>query len=693
MSEKNEAPKILIATKGMSVDQMRSALPIGVGERRTSQRNFLSIQHDLVELIDKPNEQKENELKLERARLLNDAKEAGVFRPIKQTVLELQELYEPEVAFKKINLINTNSLENEAQALSGWKKEFEGMLEEYKLGALRNMQLVAIEIGGQTETEEYLSLKTASDLLGWGTPPAGLERIMREAINPKSSVNPPMDPGEFARAMAEAQGIMTPRQYLEAYRTAENFYVPFKIDPGSEPRFWPILTEKQKDQWLVRSILITAYYKKSIATGTDKLYMDEMRELAVDLNKRSLRILFGKNGMDGALPVAGIYSTIIGDKNFYRYEDLKSYEGLDEKTRKKNQQKYNLKNILCKVLENKKTHSDLVSDYGVENVHQLETLEKTLRGACPESIYQCNQDSHRSLREAVSYWLLTKGRNLLLTEDERRNRNNFFKDKNKAYEILKERAEDAEHVGWEFTFITSQLEHFDSRAYRPSGTKRFSPSNFWTLFQWMAMHPQERFEQKIVRSTDNGPQAKEEWAALGTWALYNASSGNWSVNQNGKTRVVFPKILPDVVIRDALHPSRFQDGRGEDGSLFTSFNSIGNKVLFQTNTTTRREIEEVIEWDKMNDAPFVPYNYDEMRWADVVLQVFKKGKESKVSLVDLGEAVRNLRLTEEQRMNLLVAYFGAHQKSYTLKPIDNFIDWKLRVKSVKELFPNFFLNR
>lgn len=501
------------------------------------------------------------------------------------------------------------------------------------------------------------------------------------------AVAPILDAKELAREMAREQGLMTPQEYVEMYRRAEENYVPFEIMPGQEPRFWPILNNKERDQWIIRSTLAKAYSKKMNAISTEDLYMDKMKEFAVDLDKVALKELFGKGSMDGALPAAGIYSEIIGSPRFYKYGDKKYFE-----TNKLEEP--NLKNIFCKVMENEHIKNELVRDYGEEIVRRLEGMEAKLRESCPDSIYTVKQEAFPKLRESIRYWLTTKGRNLLLTEAEMENRDEFFQDKEKAFLVLQTRARDAEHVGWEFTFVTSQLEHFDSREYRPAGTKRHKPSNFWTLFQWMVMHPQERFEAKIIRQQNGVIEAKEEWAALGTWAVRNATSGSWTVSlPNGKRAVRFPRILPDVIMRDALHPQRFKDGRGEDSCLFAKFTEVGRKVLFEERLPHRSELEGVIDWNKVDEAPFVPFNYDEMRWADVILSVFKKGAGSKINFGDIGEAARNLRLSRDAREKLVIAYYGANPNSVELKPMYDPIAWNAKQYGLKRDYPNFFLER
>jgi hypothetical protein len=450
-----------------------------------------------------------------------------------------------------------------------------------------------------------------------------------------------------------------------------------------------------------------------------------MRELAVDLNKRALKILFGSRppiyrdgkiakdasgkiehsveyeGVEGVLPAVGIYSTIIGDEKFLSH---------------KNPDDLSLKSVFCDILTDKNLREGIIKDYGAEALEEFRKEEDTLNKGCPDSMYphdkswgtSISQESFYKLRLSVRYWLATKGRDLLLTDEESKNRETFFSDKKKALAELKSRARDAEQIGWNFIYSTSLLENFDSRDYRPAGTKRHGPSNYWSLFQWVPMHLQERFEQKVIRGNESdSPQAKEEWAgSLGTWAIKNYTSGAWNERlPDGKIKVNIPKLLPDTLIRSPLFPSMYETAArqgeknvytnesAEKNCFFTTFNKIGNDILSDVNSVTRDSIESRINWAKETDSPFVPFIFDEMRWADVVQQVFKKGQASRLDLRDPSEAVRNLRLTKQQREALLIAFYGADPNSSKLKTKESSLDWNFRLSALREYFPNYFLER
>ncbi|EKE12620.1 MAG: hypothetical protein ACD_13C00149G0002 [uncultured bacterium] len=743
-----ENPKILIASKNATVEEMKrggGSLP----ERDAPSSNFWEIQGELVKFKDHPDAKKENDLKLQRARLISDAKNIGVFDTIKPLLSEIQTKFEFDKAYKEIVGIDINALEIQAKGLHGWKDQYSGMIEYYRDGALRNMEIARFEATGNTNDPRAIELKREKELLGWGVPPQGLDLLVKRDIpqkEPAEKASVGIDTYDLAQRIAEAQGIPDWTTEMSNYVDAEDYLTaPFKIEPGKEPRFWIHLSDKEKLNWYVRSQVEISAYLKNIAASTEDLYMDKMKDFAVGLNKRYLKILFGSRekdgkieyeGMEGVLPAVGIYTTIIGGKKFIGYKDSEDLS---------------LKEVFCKTLDDKKTRENLEKDYGLKNLEKLEKEELELYESCADSMYPhrnkgrekdpltggtpISQESFRKLRESIRFWLTTKGRDFLLTDKEMQRRSDFFegkmlenkdrsllltpeekalwgsmtdaqreaKDKELAYQLIRRRARDAEQIAWNFIYSTSLLESFDSRDYRPPETKRHGPSSYWQLFQWTPMHLQERWEQKIVRKdNETNVQAKEEWAGnLGTWAVNNLRGWGVKVDSAGNA-IGMPRILPGTLIRSALFGQVFVHGRDintgkpvekDEGTFFDVFNKIGDEVIFQTDKVTRRDIESRINWKGLGDSPFVPYIFDEMRWVDVIQQFFKKGQEAKMSFQDFAEAVRNLRIPMKDREKLLMVYEGIDVNSSYLKPKMSSFSWTLRKNSLKEYFPNFFLEK
>lgn len=672
-----------------------SEIPSPVEPQKNS-RNFTKIQEELYSFKKTPNPEKERGLRIERARLINEAKEIGIFVSMKHHLLDIQ-TNNPSITTSAplINSINVQRLEDEAKGLNGWDDKFDGLLQAYKEGALRNMSLAFLKKTNGSASD-VSDLEREIDLLNWGTPPALVNSM---PLQPElATQNGGIDYYEFARAMAEAQGLQTPEKYLQdALDTEEYLKTAFAIVPGQEPRFWPILTESQKVEWQVRATLIIAAYKKQNADSTEKLYMGERKEMAVDLSKLAQQRIFKKPGV---LATVGIYSTVIGDPKFLKHKDKTDTS---------------LKDVFCDQLTTDKALvASLKKDYGDKIFNDLLAKEDKLYEGCADSFYPhhkswgttMDEKAFRETRKSVRHWLLTKGRDLLLSEDELVNRKEFFNSKFKSKEELfremSHRAREAEQIAWNYVYISDLIENFDSRDYRPEGTGRLFPCSWWQLFQWVPMHPQQRFEAKIKRSDPqdkNNLIAKEDWSALGTWGVANISRGGFR-DKKGKFRMPEElKVLPDTLIRSPLLPQKYEKGKDENKSLFAVFNSIGNDLLINDISTARNdELFNRIVWegeDGMSDSPFVPYVYDEMRWADVVTNVFKKGgvKESRVSEKDLSEAVYNLKLTRKQREKLLIVYLDkADPNSSELKQSVGSWRWGDRVRLFLDDYPNYYLD-
>lgn len=635
-------------------------------------RSFEGIQTELYAFKDAPDAQKERDLRIERARLINEAKEVGVLVNIKNHALDVQ-TKNPSILTSAplINSINTIRLEEEARGLSGWKDEFEGLINTYKEGVLRNMTLAYLR-KNNASASDISDLERDIELLNWGTPPALVDSMPIEPALADKAFG--FGAKELAKEMAEAQGIMSPEKYLEdALDTEDQLKTAFMIVPGQEPRFWPILTEAEKDEWRVRANLIIAAYKKNNAEGTDKLYMGERKEMAVYIGKEAHQKIFKKPGV---MATVGAYTTVIGDERFLSWKDTSDLYDEDGSPTD-----INYKKVFCENLQDRRVAMSVQNDYGDEIFNKLRVSEAELHKGCADSFYPhrdkkngtpINEEAFRETRKSVRHWLLTKGRDLLLSENELADRDEFFNSKFKSKEeLFKEmslRAREAEQIAWNYVYINDLIETFDSREYRPEGTGRLFPSSYWQLFQWVPMHPQERFEAKIKRGAD---EPKEHWSALGDWGVYNITQKRF-IDADGKFNMPENlKILPDSLIRSPLLPQRHEKGKGENKSLFSIYNSIGNDLIEgDISTVSNRELFNRIDWKDFPDSPFVPYVYDEMRWADVVTNVFKKGGErsSKVSGGDLAEAVYNLGLTRDQREKLLLIYLtGVDPKQTDLK--------------------------
>ena len=267
------------------------------------------------------------------------------------------------------------------------------------------------------------------------------------------------------------------------------------------------------------------------------------------------------------------------------------------------------------------------------------------------------------------------------------------------------RARDAEQVAWNFIFATGMIESFnipESNQYiREHNKKPLGPSNFMTLYLWMMIHPQQRFEAKVLqRGFDGGEDdAKENWSSLGTWAANNIQKGTWKqqvINPRTgqrETRTVIPKFIRPDVVYDAMR----EEGNVR-AALFDFFTEKGVRILRHPGTVTHQELYNDLvrngnnRWEKLPESPFVNYRFDRLRWAHTIYTVFKKGTDSDrdASIDDLAEAKRKLGLTQTEVENLLIMRKGMNVNSKEIKPIKDYFDWREWKMVEKRHHPDLF---
>ncbi len=152
-------------------------------EVKTPHRNFVDIQSDLRGLVNNPNLQRERELTFERARLLREAKDTGIFGGVKRDLASIQEEYDFPSAHREISSYDISRIEHQLEdTLEGWRPEFAGILPEYRDVALRHMELANEKARGRRGSQHAKDLAREIELRGWGTPPTFLEAKAKEYL-------------------------------------------------------------------------------------------------------------------------------------------------------------------------------------------------------------------------------------------------------------------------------------------------------------------------------------------------------------------------------------------------------------------------------------------------------------------------------------------------------------------------------
>ncbi len=517
--------------------------------------------------------------------------------------------------------------------------------------------------------------------------------------------------GLLPQAFAERMGAMAPERVLEAYRKAEENIVPFIIGPGQEPSFFVLYRDEveleyQRKLWEARSVLVQAAAYKLNATsiegreGQPGLINND--KMAIELNKIRLETLFR---LPGVLPGISVYTEIISGEEFLTDPSSKPGDKLPGPLRS--------------TLLGEKSDIESLGLSKKETGALLKEQAK-LKKSCPKRIWEAKQDSFLELRKSIRFWLKIKGRHLLFRN--KQEKQSFIKSGRDIEQIVVDRARDGEQIAWNFIFTSGLIESFNSRGENIRDDP-LGPSNFMTLYLWMLLHPQERLENKTMKTKklwkEDSPDEKkeldkilylpkEEWSAFGTWIINNIRKGNWRMKgtkgADGKERVEIPKIFTkNELIKDAL-----RQGGGPNKKVLFDFPKKwgeilllkqGHEIISDAETLTRKlisgdpETPEGKRWGKFTDAPFINYRFDWFRWANTVFSVFKKGESRDVSLQNLAEAVRMLELKRQDRENLLIAWVGVNPNSTSRKPKPAMgkVDFAIYKQELKRLHPTYFV--
>ncbi|MEK7525939.1 MAG: hypothetical protein AAB546_00470 [Patescibacteria group bacterium] len=238
-------------------------------------------------------------------------------------------------------------------------------------------------------------------------------------------------------------------------------------------------------------------------------------------------------------------------------------------------------------------------------------------------------------------------------------------------------ARDAEQVAWNLIFSGNVVEEFDS-IYAFGLEDRIPPAvpQLKALTLWMMMHPQERLAAKA-----GDPNKRENQEAMGVF-------GEWAVNRTRSTGSKLDvEVLPRKMFENALKGIKASVD-GEELTLFDIFVRNG-EVLFGQRVPENWVSTNNIEWGGM-ETPFASYQFDSISPAIKVFDVVMKGKDSGVDLLALGTVCRKLKLDNDQREKLLMAWWGIKAQGSKLSPKIGAMDWIYAKNAVKKNYPGFF---
>ncbi|HKC04248.1 MAG TPA: hypothetical protein VKC54_00010 [Patescibacteria group bacterium] len=608
----------------------------------------------------------------------------------------------------------------------------------------------------------------------------------------------------MGEAFAKAMGTPRPERQLENFEKYEEHGEEFHIKPGTELPFMVLYTDEdyevERRKWEYRSILSTARARKNDGASVDSVANPSPEErgldpLGVEFKKERLEFLWRE--MPGLLAATCVYTEITAGKEFVGYMpgERKRRLAAGEKTEVSLE---SVRESLLSVSMSEPTkgkwkaddvldHDELSKVYTDSEILDLIDEQQALalgrkgkthtkifiQPECPDSVYDAKEPAFTTLRESVRFFFKTKGVNLLFVNDDERkifvepNIDKLLEEhgaelKPEKYEQLKKeakaelnqrkvqeiarRSREAEQAAWNFIYAMGIIESNnlpDNNQYiRDHGNKALGPSNFMTLYMWMAMHPQIRFEKKVKRDLDGGEDdAKENWASLGSWAAYNIQNRSWSqpvlekgvqkrqweLNLDGAGKPILDtsgneteilKPVYETIIPKFIRPNLVYDGLREESNnravMFDYFVEKGELILRKP-TSTGLSHEELYEglvvdrkipqhvgvptkgdytWKSLPDSPFVNYRFDRLRWTGVIYNIFKKGDKAigKIDIDELAESGRMLGLTAAEKIDLLKMFNGINTHTSTIQPAMGPIAWNTYLNRLKRVQDDLFVD-
>lgn len=142
-----------------------------------SVRPYEQISDEMHNLLEHPDQDREQEVREELETLGHYAKEIGVFEGLKTKIEQYQSRYSYLQAARKIKEIDVDALEAEARGLSGWDDRLENVLSLYQHAALFNMMKAWKDSKGEfpdgdvVSQEEWENVDRFVEMLNFEDPP------------------------------------------------------------------------------------------------------------------------------------------------------------------------------------------------------------------------------------------------------------------------------------------------------------------------------------------------------------------------------------------------------------------------------------------------------------------------------------------------------------------------------------------
>lgn len=201
----------------------KSKAEVAVSAEVITDKTFSQVQQELQELVDNPDPNRERVLVNERAKILAKVKKAGVLDSIAKDVVVAQNSANMDFkqAYQAVRDMEAVQYEVQLRGQGILRPEWEGVVDHYRLGVVRNMEIAMLEETASrrqpVDRERLENLKRERSLLGWGNPPPDVRAMAKRFLDDVDTKRRAIDEAR-QKVDAEKQATDQARQLLEATR-------------------------------------------------------------------------------------------------------------------------------------------------------------------------------------------------------------------------------------------------------------------------------------------------------------------------------------------------------------------------------------------------------------------------------------------------------------------------------------------
>jgi hypothetical protein len=278
---------------------------------RPPTRAFMEVQNDLIALIDQtPDPQREEELIIERARIIRDAQDAGVLEEIERSIANILASPVDFVnAGYSMMMVNVANLERNARHRPEYEARFDGMIDEYRRAMQLAMSLAYntenYRMHGRPRDARLLRLQRETSLVCWIEHPEFYGKARQNLQDDQRELAKMNLPANLAGRGSYVEEFYSPiglrKRFVEAEADCDS---PDLVPQNS--LFYEGLSPEEKPLWQARVGLAVARARKQQTFTPDKLFPNP--EL-MNLTTGGLNRLESMPGVAEASAIYTVFST------------------------------------------------------------------------------------------------------------------------------------------------------------------------------------------------------------------------------------------------------------------------------------------------------------------------------------------------------------------------------------------------